>query len=50
MQHPAPPSLSSQALKKYMAITKHFDDFQEDQFDFHGYCIRKVWKGKGVDE
>jgi len=29
-----------------MAITKHFDDFQEDQFDFHGYCIRKVWKGR----
>lgn len=24
------------------AIIKHFDDFNEDQFDFHGYCIRKV--------
>lgn len=21
---------------------KHFDDFQEDQFDFHAYCLRKV--------
>jgi len=21
---------------------KHFDDFQEDQFDFHSYCLRKV--------
>lgn len=24
------------------AVVKHFDDFQEDQFDFHAYCIRKV--------
>lgn len=21
---------------------KHFDDFHEDQFDFHSYCVRKV--------
>jgi hypothetical protein len=21
---------------------KHFDDFHEDQFDFHAYCVRKV--------
>jgi NMDA receptor-regulated protein 1 len=21
---------------------KHFNDFQEDQFDFHSYCLRKV--------
>lgn len=21
---------------------KHFEDFQEDQFDFHAYCVRKV--------
>jgi hypothetical protein len=21
---------------------KHFDDFQEDQFDFHQYCVRRV--------
>jgi len=30
------------SLKKYMAIVKHFEDFHEDQFDFHSYCIRKV--------
>lgn len=24
------------------AVVKHFDDFHEDQFDFHAYCIRKV--------
>mmetsp|Transcript_20010 Transcript_20010/g.29024 ORF Transcript_20010/g.29024 Transcript_20010/m.29024 type:complete len:901 (+) Transcript_20010:308-3010(+) len=30
------------SLKKYMAIDKHFEDFHEDQFDFHSYCIRKV--------
>jgi len=29
-------------LKKYMAVEKHFEDFHEDQFDFHSYCIRKV--------
>ncbi len=23
-------------------IEKHFEDFNEDQFDFHSYCIRKV--------
>ena len=30
------------SLKKYHAVIKHFDDFQEDQFDFHSYCLRKV--------
>ena len=25
-----------------VAIEKHFEDFNEDQFDFHAYCIRKV--------
>ena len=25
-----------------VAIEKHFEDFNEDQFDFHPYCIRKV--------
>ena len=24
------------------AVAKHFEDFQEDQFDFHSYCLRKV--------
>jgi peptide alpha-N-acetyltransferase len=30
------------SLKKYMAVEQHFEDFHEDQFDFHSYCIRKV--------
>jgi peptide alpha-N-acetyltransferase len=30
------------ALKRYAQIRKHFEDFQEDQFDFHAYCIRKM--------
>lgn len=25
-----------------VAIVKHFDDINEDQFDFHSYCLRKV--------
>jgi len=29
------------ALKKFLAVEKHFVDFQEDQFDFHTYCMRK---------
>lgn len=30
------------SLKKFFAVGKHFEDFNEDQFDFHGYCLRKV--------
>jgi len=30
------------ALKKYLAIGKHFDTINEDQFDFHSYCLRKT--------
>ncbi|CAK0738600.1 hypothetical protein CVIRNUC_001066 [Coccomyxa viridis] len=30
------------ALKILLAVVKHFDDFQEDQFDFHAYCVRKM--------
>jgi len=30
------------ALKKFTAIEKHFQEFIEDQFDFHTYCIRKM--------
>jgi len=37
------------SLKKYMAIEKHFEDFHEDQFDFHSYCIRKVTLRAYVD-
>lgn len=29
------------SLRKYMAVAKHYEDYQEDQFDFHNYCIRK---------
>lgn len=29
-------------MKKFVAVRQHFDDFVEDQFDFHGYCIRKM--------
>jgi hypothetical protein len=29
------------ALKKYMAVKRIFDDFEDDQFDFHGYNLRK---------
>ncbi len=25
-----------------VAVIKHYEDFHEDQFDFHAYCIRKV--------
>ena len=25
-----------------VAVVKHFDDINEDQFDFHAYCLRKV--------
>ena len=30
------------ALKRYTQVRKHFEDFQEDQFDFHAYCVRKM--------
>lgn len=33
--------LLGRALKRYGAVEKHFADFAEDQFDFHGYCVRK---------
>ncbi|KAL4451836.1 hypothetical protein ABPG75_007498 [Micractinium tetrahymenae] len=30
------------ALKRFLKVQQHFEDFQEDQFDFHGYCVRKM--------
>ena len=30
------------SLKKFSAVAKHFEDFNEDQFDFHAYCLRKI--------
>ncbi len=35
-------SFLSQALKQFLKVQQHFEDFQEDQFDFHGYCVRKM--------
>ncbi|KAJ6631099.1 NMDA receptor-regulated protein 1-domain-containing protein [Mycena sp. CBHHK59/15] len=29
------------ALKKYMAVKKVFDEVEDDQYDFHGYSLRK---------
>ena len=29
------------ALKKYMAVKKIYDDIEDDQYDFHGYNLRK---------
>jgi len=37
------------ALKKLAAVEKHFHDFQEDQFDFHTYCMRKCTLRSYVD-
>ncbi|CAF0981001.1 unnamed protein product [Rotaria sordida] len=31
-----------EALKKCHEIDRHFQEFIEDQFDFHSYCLRKV--------
>jgi len=30
------------ALKQYVNVTKHFHEMEEDQFDFHSYCLRKM--------
>ncbi|XP_027125429.1 N-terminal acetyltransferase A complex auxiliary subunit NAA15 [Coffea arabica] len=30
------------ALKKFLAVEKHYADIVEDQFDFHSYCLRKM--------
>jgi len=30
------------ALKNFLEVVKHFAVFKEDQFDFHGYCVRKM--------
>ena len=30
------------ALKKFLQVEQHFEDFIDDQFDFHGYCLRKM--------
>ncbi|KAF9941414.1 N-alpha-acetyltransferase 15, NatA auxiliary subunit [Modicella reniformis] len=30
------------ALKRFHQVEKHFQDYTEDQFDFHTYCLRKM--------
>ena len=30
------------ALKNFYAVQKHFAIYDDDQFDFHGYCMRKT--------
>jgi peptide alpha-N-acetyltransferase len=32
----------AKALKQFINVTKHFQDMEEDQFDFHSYCLRKM--------
>eukprot|EP01105_Mastigella_eilhardi_P025141 TRINITY_DN6730_c0_g1_i1.p1 TRINITY_DN6730_c0_g1~~TRINITY_DN6730_c0_g1_i1.p1 ORF type:complete len:863 (+),score=286.74 TRINITY_DN6730_c0_g1_i1:81-2591(+) len=32
----------ARALKRLTIAAKHFEDFQEDQLDFHYYCFRKM--------
>ncbi|MEW5315829.1 MAG: hypothetical protein WDW38_007232 [Sanguina aurantia] len=29
------------SLKMYLYVVKHFGDMEEDQLDFHNYCVRK---------
>lgn len=29
------------ALKRYISIEKLFSEFEDDQYDFHGYSMRK---------
>ncbi|KAL1747385.1 NMDA receptor-regulated protein 1-domain-containing protein [Schizophyllum fasciatum] len=40
---------SSLALKRYVAIAKVFDDIEDDQYDFHGYSIRKFMLNAYLD-
>ncbi|GAB4819491.1 hypothetical protein N2152v2_006537 [Parachlorella kessleri] len=37
------------ALKRFLKVDSHFADFVEDQFDFHGYCLRKQTMRAYVD-
>ena len=38
-----------QALKMFTAVLSHFDEFAEDQYDFHSYCMRKATLRAYVD-
>ncbi|PCH44761.1 N-terminal acetyltransferase A auxiliary subunit [Wolfiporia cocos MD-104 SS10] len=37
------------ALKRYTAIQKVFDELEDDQFDFHGYSLRKFTLNVYID-
>ncbi|RNA23874.1 N-alpha-acetyltransferase auxiliary subunit [Brachionus plicatilis] len=37
------------ALKKCHQVERHFQEFIEDQFDFHSYCMRKMTLSSYVD-
>eukprot|EP00892_Ulva_mutabilis_P003333 jgi/Ulvmu1/1371/UM011_0099.1 len=37
------------ALKMFRAVLSHFEEFKEDQFDFHSYCLRKLTLRAYVD-
>ena len=39
----------ARSLKYYVSVTKHYDDMEEDQFDFHAYCMRKMTLRMYVD-
>ncbi|KAI4527448.1 N-terminal acetyltransferase A, auxiliary subunit [Schizophyllum commune Loenen D] len=45
-EHVGQPNL---ALKRYMAIAKVFNDIEDDQYDFHGYSIRKFMLNAYLD-
>jgi len=30
------------AVKKFYSVQKHFTDYLEDMFNFHGFCVRKT--------
>jgi peptide alpha-N-acetyltransferase len=29
-------------IRQSVSVIKHYEDYHEDQFDFHAYCVRKV--------
>eukprot|EP00906_Rhabdomonas_costata_P022960 RCo033065 len=37
------------AMRRWLLIDKHFADIEEDQFDFHTYCLRKSTMRAYVD-
>eukprot|EP01138_Halocafeteria_seosinensis_P012705 gb/GECG01012981.1/.p1 GENE.gb/GECG01012981.1/~~gb/GECG01012981.1/.p1 ORF type:complete len:840 (+),score=142.50 gb/GECG01012981.1/:1-2520(+) len=37
------------ALKRFGNTLKHFEDFKEDQFDFHQYCLRRMTLRSYID-